>query len=542
MKVPRSLAAVLLAAGATAAVGVADARHGDHDAGFRTEVKPYAKGVPGSGWITRPLLSAGDVVPETGNRRSPGYRMVGLPDGLGAYTARGRGRWDGGRGHASRPVTVLMTHEAAQADRSEPRVGRPGQRGAFASEYLITRDGRVLSGRRAFDRVYQDSRFVGPAADESNATPAFSRWCSAFLAGSEVGFDRRVFFANEEASPEPPSQDGTRPPTRSFDPLGSQSVAIFGNEAHALSGLGHFPRENTVVMPRTGAWTVILSTEDGPAKTTDSQLYMYRGRKDRSSRDPLRRNGLVGGRLYAFASDDARDSENAILQGDSVAGHWVEIAGAAALSDVQTEAAVDAAGAFGFARVEDGMFNRRDSREFWFNTTGEQVDDSPDPHLNELGRVYRLRLKGTDPRAGAVLTQEFNPDELAPDEDGPLTPDNLDVTGRWIVDQEDGTGASRPEMEQRDRDGSIWMLPTATPGDTATFRRVVELVGRSEGGRDGIRTGAGMWESSGIIDTSREFGRDTFLFDVQAHPPTTPPGGTMQTREDGQLLLLRRGR
>src|SRR5215208_4508804 len=305
--------------------------------GFVTQVKPYAVGVPGTGWTTRPILSSGDVVPETGAAGQQ-YRMVGIPDGLGVERKRGR-------------VRVLMTHEFTQSISTQPRVGRPAQRGAFASELLLNRKGEVLSARRAFDRVYQDSTFVGPAAAADNATPAFSRWCSAFLAGHRVGFDRSIFFANEETGPRSASGGDTL----AFNPLGSQSVAIFDNEAHALSRLGHFPRENTVVMRGTGKRTVILITEDGP-RSPDSQLYLYLGTKDRSSSDPLRRNGLDNGKLYAFASDDARDNENQLLQGDTVRGHWVEIPNAATLNDVATEAALDAAGAFGFVRLEDGAF------------------------------------------------------------------------------------------------------------------------------------------------------------------------------------------
>ena len=48
----------------------------------------------------------------------------------------------------------------------------------------------------------------------------------------------------------------------------------------------------------------LMLTEDGP-RTPDSQLYMYIGRKDRSSDNALRRNGLDNGKLYVFASDDA---------------------------------------------------------------------------------------------------------------------------------------------------------------------------------------------------------------------------------------------
>ena len=172
----------ILAVTVVATIALAGVAAGDRKkprkapAGFTTAVKPYAVGVPGSGWETKPILSVGDVVPETGNRAGQ-YRMVGIPDGLGVR--RGRHK-----------VRVLMTHEMTQADVSEPRVGRPAQRGAFASELVLNRRGEVLSARRAFDTVYQDNTLVGPAAEVGNATPAFTRWCSAFLAGSRVGFDR----------------------------------------------------------------------------------------------------------------------------------------------------------------------------------------------------------------------------------------------------------------------------------------------------------------------------------------------------------------
>ena len=534
--------AMLVAGVLVCGVAAAKPPPNKHD-GFQTSVKPYAKGVPGSGWVTQPIISAGDMVPETGNA-SEQYRMVGIPDGLGVERAHGKGHKRKLRrgGSATR---VWMTHELTQTDVSEPRVGRPAQRGAFATQLLLNRKGEVLSARRAFDTVFQDSTLVGPAADASNTTRAFSRWCSAFLAGRHTGFDRPIFFANEETGP------AASGPTASFDPKGSQTVAIFDNQAHALSKLGHFPRENTVVMRGTGNRTVIISTEDGP-RTTDSQLYLYIGRKDRSSRNPLRRNGLDNGKLYVLASDDARDNENQLLQGDTLRVHWEEIPNADELTDVQTEAAADAAGAFGFVRVEDAMFRPNAKRELWFNTTGDQSGRSEaDPHTNELGRLYRLRFGKRDPLKGARLTQAYNADQLTASQDGPLSPDNLDVTKRFVIINEDGTAGSasdgttgsRDDMDRRDRDGSIWIVPRRTAGDPSTFQRVAELVGRAEGGRDGIPTvdergnRAGVWETSGVV----AFGKNAFLFDVQAHSPTAPPGGKPVTVEDGQLLILRRG-
>jgi hypothetical protein len=456
--------------------------------------------------------------------------MVGVPDGLGVERLRGS---EHGRGL----VRVLMSHELVHSPRqSDPIVGGPRHRGALVDEWIMTRAGRVLSGRRAYDSVYQDGTLVGPAADTTNATPAFSRFCSAFLAGRRHGFDRSIYFANEET------------PGPAFDPRGSQTVAIFDRRAHALSALGFFPRENTIVVPATGNRTILLMTEDGPP-TPDSQLYMYIGRKERWSDDPLRRNGLVGGRLYVFASDDARDNENALLAGDDVHGSWAEIEGASALTDAQTEAAADAAGAFGFVRLEDGVFRPGDDREFWFTSTGDQnLASGPgpaDPRHNELGRLYRLRFDARNPLRGATLTQVYNADQVPAGADGPVSPDNLEADRGRLVLNEDGTGSSRDDLEARGRDGSIWLLPFETIGDASTYQRVVELVGRREGGRDGKPSViSGVWETSGTVSTRRAFGRDTYLFDVQAHGsdvPGDPPDPASLLVDEAQLLLLHRG-
>ena len=48
---------------------------------------------------------------------------------------------------------------------------------------------------------------------------------------------------------------------------------------------------------------------------------------------------------------------------------------------------------------------------------------------------------------------------------------------------------------------------------------------------------AGVWETSGIIDTSDLYGKDFWLFVVQAHSPSIAP--VVNTVEDGQLLLMK---
>jgi hypothetical protein len=107
---------------------------------------------------------------------------------------------------------------------------------------------------------------------------------------------------------------------------------------------------------------------------------------------------------------------------------------------------------------------------------------------------------------------------------------------------EDGTTESRAVMAAKGRDGSIWRFdlrkgPVQGVGvDASTATRVAQL---DPPGRDGVAVGPGVWETSGIIDASSMFGRNTWLSDVQAHPPTAAPGGTTVTVEDGQLFLLR---
>jgi hypothetical protein len=69
--------------------------------------------------------------------------------------------------------------------------------------------------------------------------------------------------------------------------------------------------------------------------------------------------------------------------------------------------------------------------------------------------------------------------------------------------------------------------------DVTTATRIAEL---DPPGRDGVPVGPGVWEASGIIDTSLLFGQNTWLSDVQAHPPNAAPSAG--TVEDGQLFLM----
>src|SRR4029453_4107427 len=265
------------------------------------------------------------------------YRMGGIPDGLGAHPNRGG------------TSTLYMNHELNFATVSEPVVGGPKNRGAIVSRWILDADGDPVAGRRAYDRVFAENALLGPAPEggnEARMPPQFAPFCSAFLAGPEGGFDRRIYLTNEESTG-----------AETFDGRGGLSVAVFDNQLHTLPKLGRYAKENTVVQPGRGKRTVIFATEDGPA-TLDDQLYMYVGTKDRSKgASVLARNGLDNGKVYVFRSLDATRSSERTFTSGSVTGEWVEVPGVEDLTDTQLEAASDAAGAMTFVRPEDGAFN-----------------------------------------------------------------------------------------------------------------------------------------------------------------------------------------
>ncbi len=483
--------------------------------GFRTSVQPYAASdgrTPASQFNVTALLSVNDAVPLTGGAPGSMFRMVGIPDGMGAMP--------NGDGTA----TLFVSHELSNTANSQPVVGGDIIRGAFVSNYRLASDASILSGKLAFTQVFQDDTLIGPIATTTNATPAFIRFCAASLSGREVGFDRPIYFANEE------STAGT------FDPRGAQSVAIFDNngvgEAHALSRLGFFPWETTLIMPRRDALTVAMCMEDGPA-TLDNQLYMYVGRKQRGAASILSRNGLNNGALYAFRSSNLAMNSEATFTTGSVTGDFVLVTNdASTLNQAQLEAATDGVNAFTFVRVEDGSFDAAaPTSVFYFNTTGSGAVGT-----NVLGRVYKLTLDPADPRKpnSATLSIISNGDTIdggpANTGDTAFSPDNMENNGSLLLVNEDGTAQSRVEMSQRGRDGLIWSFNLLN-----NFARQKEVT-LNPPGRDGVAVGPGIWETSGTVDTTAIYGPNTWIFDVQAHAPTAAPAPN--TVEDGQILLL----
>ncbi len=462
------------------------------------------------GYETKVLLSVGDQVRETSDKKKK-FQMVGIPDGLGAVKAGDE-------------TVVYMNHEFVSTVKTQPVIGGPLTKGSFVSKWVLKENGKVESGERAFDTVYVGNTLVGPAAEDvvGNTTRPFSRLCSGSLGTQADGFTLPIYFAGEEDDS-----------STAFSPDGGQGVAIFNNEAHVLPKLGKFAFENILPQRRTdgpSGKTVLLLMEDGPATPLESQLYMYVGQKGAVG-TTLDQNGLTNGKLYALKVTGKTAEAAADATGALLGAEWVPVASPETKTYTQLNTDTVAAGAFGFARVEDGAFDKDNPNRFYFVTTGQNAVN------NNLGRIYQLDLNASDPTGAASLKLVVNADAIIKaGGDAPVSPDNIDTASGWLMVQEDGTTPSRIEMGNRNRDGSIWRFPIvpAKGGLVASPDRIVEL---NPPGRDGVAVGPGVWETSGIIDTSTIFGPDTWLFDVQAHGPTVAPNVASQG-EDGQLLLL----
>ena len=222
------------------------------------------------------------------------------------------------------------------------------------SKLVLDEDGTVLSGERAYDTVYNENTLVGPAAEVGNSTRGFARFCSGFLAGSEQGFDRPIYFTNEE--------DGG---ANTFDGIGGLSVAIFDNELHTLPKLGRFAKENTVVQPSTGHRTVIMSIEDGPSAldpaVENSQLYIYVGDEGPPPRRlrPRAQRARQRQALRLRTRTTPRIASELPFQDGTIAGEWVEIPGADDDERGAARGGERRRRAMRFARPEDGAFNTR---------------------------------------------------------------------------------------------------------------------------------------------------------------------------------------
>jgi hypothetical protein len=210
--------------------------------------------------------------------------------------------------------------------------------------------------------------------------------------------------------------------------------------------------------------------------------------------------------------------------------------------------------AFQFIRIEDIAYDRHHENVVYFADTGEPRA-LPDATTGRLrrgpsgttgpypnGRIFKIVLDKKDPLEVESLS-------ILPGTNFDLggygnvsvthQPDNVETTDKALLITEDP--------------GAHNQYPApAGPGKTAArvwrydFKTgALDVVLRVDHSSDPTtpKQALGNWESTGIVDASKAFGKDMFLINVQAHGwevetqvNPTPPN---YARENGQLLLVK---
>lgn len=435
-------------------------------------IVPVAPGVS-----IRAILTVGDSV----NAKPDGtpYRMVGLPDGMGAFD------------NSDGTFTLLSNHEIG-ATAGGPRAH--GGRGAFVSKWIIRKsDLAVLNGEDLMkSTVLWDattSAYRAPSTGEN-----FGRFCSADLpergafydAVSGLGFNGRLFLNGEE--------------------IGDEGRGM----AHGLDGVswdlprtGKFSWENSLAHPNPGVKTIVVGMDD----STPGQVYVYVGNKT-SEGSPVARAGLTNGVLYGVkvAGVPTEDVAVGIPSGTAFELHSlgnVENSTGAAL-----EAASNAAGVTRFARPEDGAWDPNNRNHYYFVTTAS---------FSTASRLWRLRFADISrPELGGQL------DMLLDGSEGQRMFDNIAVTRSGHVYLQEDPG-------NQVHIAKVWRYGIATDALVLVAQFSPPLVTT---GMPGFITQDE--ESSGVIDASDLLGPGWLLINAEMH---TSAGDT-ELVERGQFLAL----
>ncbi len=462
---------------------------------------PYLQAIARDVRLTS-LITVGDSV--------GGYRMAGIPDGIGVL-----------RGDDDDTFTIVMNHEFTEAV-GGPRDHAPS--GAFVSRWTVRRsDFKVLEGRDLIQAVSTYDHTTG-----SYAPPAYGellgRLCSADLPlrsafyerASGSGFRGRILLHGEEVGAE----------GRAF---GTVAKGDEEGTSYELPYLGKFSWENAVAHPSTGDRTVVIGLDD----STPGQVYVYRGDKQDAG-NPVERAGLDGGELYGIkvTGVPAEDREAGI----GASSQPFELAPLGDVSDMtgaELETASATAGVTQFLRPEDGAWDPTDPDAFYFVTTdrfnsvkrpGQAPTLNQPPDQEGRSRLWRLDFQdATQPESGGTIT------ELLDGGTGLQRHqmfDNLTVAhdGRVLIQEDPGL---QPWSAR------IWEYDPATMSLRVVARHDSDRFGNDKG-RLPLPPFTVDEESSGIIDASNVIGQDWFVLDVQAHYPLADP----TLVEGGQLLVM----
>jgi hypothetical protein len=304
----RTFIACTALAGVIAVSGTAAALAGGNKSGFRTGERSMLIPVKAGVGVT-PLLTVGDVLPS-------GYRFESIPDGISVRT-RGQGRVDLFVNHETGKVPFPYNAAAPTAANGE-------------NDFDNAQVSRLILNRRSAGVL--NGSFV--IASRSG----YQRFCSNYLATAKEGFDRAIFFTNEESPDYVYRQEDSWPPIPG-DPAEEEAGLVVALDVKTgkhrpIYGMGRHNHENSVAIPGYGH-PVVLSGDDtftsgpltNPLNTSaklapaQSQLYSYIA----SGTDELMADE---GDLWAFVSDTPgvrNYYDVAPGSGTQVRGHFIKV-------------------------------------------------------------------------------------------------------------------------------------------------------------------------------------------------------------------------
>ncbi|MDQ3777827.1 MAG: hypothetical protein M3310_03005, partial [Actinomycetota bacterium] len=381
----------------------------------------------------------------------------------------------------------------------------------------------------------------------------YQRFCSNFLASHEHGFDRPIIFTNEEAT-DLVNRTGTAwPPGPNAEQAGLVvAYDVRSGQYRPIYGMGRHNHENSVALEGYG-YPVVLSGDD-TFSAPSSQLYMYTA----ANADAVWNDQ---GTLWAFQSDDPATNDYGDLSGsESVSGRFIPVPRAVAVADqAALENWSNANNVFQFIRVEDIAYDRTDENVVYFADTGEPRA-LPDPATGRLrrgpsgtvgpwpnGRMFKMVLDPSDPKIVRSLSILVDGDARGAAGAGALDlihqPDNVETTRDLLLWQED-PGTHNQYPVGTGTTARIWAYDLKRGGAPYVVARVNQSADEGPTDVDSSPTRGlwGSWESSGIVDASKYFGKGAFLLDVEAHTHAVQEeqrGPLTVVREGGQLLLFR---
>jgi len=477
------LLAVSIAATAALATVGGSTGPSSSDSPYLVRMKP--------GVVLKSILTVGDAVPKANAEAGEEYRLVGKPDGLGAF--------DNGDG----TFTLLMNHELG------PNAGivrAHGALGSFVSRYVIRKDDlSVVEGEDLIKRVATWNVSLGRYNDPTTGI-ALRDLCSATLPPRSAlyneatgnGYDGRIFMGGEEVN------NGGR----AFGHL-------LNGTSYELPALGKAGWENQVAHRDTGDKTVVVGLDDTSTMASPGgQVYVYVGEK-KAEGNPVERAGLTGGTLYGIkvAGYPTEPEATGIPSDTPFVGH--SFGDVSARSGGQLNTASVATGVTLFKRPEDGVWSTTNPNDFYFATTGFR---------RGISRAWRLHFEDpTDPAQGGTISMVLDGTET----EGYRQLDNVTANerGRLII-QEDPGDSIRP--------AHVWQYDIASDALEAVAMADPVRFGSPEPQLSPEPPFTQEEESSGVIDASELLGDGWYLLDFQAHYPH-PDAELVQ---GGQLLAM----